>query len=190
MTSSHSSPALDRRAFLKSAAAVGFPISVPAFLFGVEGAPPSDRVVVGLIGVGRMGGGHVAIFDDYGNCWSPWMLAPSSWLLASAGRQIVGTEAARRGRHMYYEKPLALTVADAMAVCSAIDGAGIVLRSSVPVSIAAPPVSWSVTAELASCRRSSEAPVAGVHPLEREGPPTRRPASAGEESSALPDGRQ
>ena len=42
-----------RRSFLKTtAAAIAAPIIVPASAIGAAGAPPSDRVVLGMIGMG------------------------------------------------------------------------------------------------------------------------------------------
>ncbi len=60
-------PGPARREFLKTAlgaaGVVGFPTIVPASAVGADGiTPPSDRITVGCIGVGRMGGGHVRSF--------------------------------------------------------------------------------------------------------------------------------
>lgn len=164
------SPASTRRDFLKTALAattLGFPTIVPASAVGGDDAiPPGDRITIGCIGVGRMGGGHVrslaarpqarvvAICDvqetarrraktvvdrQYGdsNCATyndyrelldredvdALMLAPGErWT------PIMGAEAARRGKHMYYEKPLALTVADAKAIREAVQRYGVVFQ--------------------------------------------------------------
>jgi len=59
---------MNRREFLTGAAAVGaavtgFPYIVPGRVLGAEGAvPPSEKIVMGCIGVGSMGGGHVRGF--------------------------------------------------------------------------------------------------------------------------------
>ncbi|MBN1419002.1 MAG: Gfo/Idh/MocA family oxidoreductase, partial [Planctomycetes bacterium] len=60
---------ITRRLFLKGAAlsAAAFPRIVPATALGAAGAaPPSDRIVMGFIGVGKMGGGHVGGFAGRG----------------------------------------------------------------------------------------------------------------------------
>ncbi|HWA97101.1 MAG TPA: Gfo/Idh/MocA family oxidoreductase, partial [Pirellulales bacterium] len=51
--------ATNRRTFLKTSAAIAAPTIVPATVFGKPGEPaPSDRVVVGSIGVGDLGRRH------------------------------------------------------------------------------------------------------------------------------------
>lgn len=58
-----------RRAFLKTTAtiaagATGFPYLVPARVLGAAGAtPPSAKIVMGCIGIGSMGGGHLRSFS-------------------------------------------------------------------------------------------------------------------------------
>ncbi len=57
-----------RREFLSTGAAVGaatigWPYFVPARVLGTQGAtPPSEKIVMGCIGVGSMGGGHLRSF--------------------------------------------------------------------------------------------------------------------------------
>jgi threonine dehydrogenase-like Zn-dependent dehydrogenase len=59
---------LKRREFLKNAAlsapaAIGFPMIVPSSVLGADGATaPSERITVGSIGLGRMGGGNTRSF--------------------------------------------------------------------------------------------------------------------------------
>jgi len=59
---------MNRREFLTGAAAIGaavtgFPYIVPGRALGAQGAvPPSERIAMGCIGVGSMGGGHVRGF--------------------------------------------------------------------------------------------------------------------------------
>ncbi|HSW44842.1 MAG TPA: Gfo/Idh/MocA family oxidoreductase [Phycisphaerae bacterium] len=57
---------LSRRAFMKgAAAAVAAPYFVPASALGKSGwLPPSERITVGFIGIGNMGGGHLRGFID------------------------------------------------------------------------------------------------------------------------------
>jgi hypothetical protein len=54
----------NRRGFLKGTiAAMGFPTIVPASALGAAGAPPpSDRITLGVIGVGRQGTGDMRGF--------------------------------------------------------------------------------------------------------------------------------
>ena len=53
-------PPVNRREVLAGASA---PVIVPARALGRKGAvPPSDRLTMGAIGVGGMGGGHVRAF--------------------------------------------------------------------------------------------------------------------------------
>src|SRR3954467_13532325 len=68
MKSQNRPPNTARREFLKTAfvggaSALGFPAIIPASALGANGRiAPSDRITVGCIGVGRMGGGHVRKF--------------------------------------------------------------------------------------------------------------------------------
>jgi predicted dehydrogenase len=51
--------AMPRRGFLKAAAALGAPLVLPASVLGRGGSvPPSERIAVGVIGVGGRGAGH------------------------------------------------------------------------------------------------------------------------------------
>ena len=62
---------INRRGFLKkagvcTASLVSFPYIVPSFVLGANGAvPPSEKIVMGFIGVGSMGGGHLRTFLSY-----------------------------------------------------------------------------------------------------------------------------
>ena len=56
-----------RRAFLKTSVALGATLGVPTFVparvLGAQSAPPpSEKIVMGCIGVGSMGGGHLRAF--------------------------------------------------------------------------------------------------------------------------------
>src|SRR5690242_5293379 len=61
-------PHPDRRTFLKetlagAATVLGFPTIIPSSALGADGAtPPSDRITLGCIGVGRQGGGDLRGF--------------------------------------------------------------------------------------------------------------------------------
>jgi hypothetical protein len=59
---------ISRRELLKAggilSAAVSVPYFVPAHVLGAEGAtPPSEKIVMGCIGIGSMGGGHLRSFS-------------------------------------------------------------------------------------------------------------------------------
>ena len=59
------SDSMNRRQFFKSLcgralAIASFPYIVPSSVLGANGAvPPSEKIVMGFIGVGSMGGGHL-----------------------------------------------------------------------------------------------------------------------------------
>jgi predicted dehydrogenase len=59
--------ALSRRAFLKgAAAAAAVPAFVPARVLGAEGTvPPSERITMGLIGIGGQGGYHLGCLTGF-----------------------------------------------------------------------------------------------------------------------------
>ena len=140
---------VNRRDFLRAATAAAVaPMIVPRHVVaGSQATPPSDRITIGHIGVGRMGGGHVrgflkmpdvrvaaicdireetldrmtgAVNQHYGDkaCLGftdfRELLARKdidAVVIAPGERwhPLVGIEAARRGKHMYCEKPLTLT---------------------------------------------------------------------------------
>lgn len=63
MTESHR---VSRRAFIKTASAIAAPYFVPRSALGLgDITPPSDRIHIGFIGVGNMGGGHLGAFLGY-----------------------------------------------------------------------------------------------------------------------------
>jgi len=163
---------LPRREFLRDmlgglASLVGFPVLVPSDVLGANGqVPASDRIVLGCIGVGGMGTGHVRGFlrhqdvrvtavcdvrktyrdrakkivdehygdqaceayDDFRELLARddvdavMIATPEHW------HALIGIEAARRGKHMYYEKPMSLTVAEAKAVREAVNCYGVVFQ--------------------------------------------------------------
>jgi predicted dehydrogenase len=159
---------VNRRDFLRAAtvAAVA-PMIVPRHVIaGSQATPPSDRITIGHIGVGRMGGGHVrgflkmpdvrvmaicdireetldkaktAVDQQYGdkaclgftdfrellarNDIDAVVIAPGErW------HPLVGIEAARRGKHMYCEKPLSVTLAEGLALREAVKKYGVVFQ--------------------------------------------------------------
>ncbi|MHC4558676.1 MAG: Gfo/Idh/MocA family protein [Planctomycetota bacterium] len=163
---------IDRRHFLKKTGtgilgAIGLPYIVPSSVFGANGAvPPSEKIVMGFIGVGSMGGGHLRTFlgyDDvravavcdlremfrqravervrqyYGgkgcrayhdfrellareDIDAVTVVTPDHW------HGLIGIEAARTGKDMYYEKPLAMSVAEGKAVRDAVNRYGVVFQ--------------------------------------------------------------
>jgi predicted dehydrogenase len=160
---------LARREFLKRTAAgiAGFPAIVPASALGLSGAtPPSERIVMGSIGVGNMGSGHLrgllqyddvrvaavcdvqetrrqrakavvdaaygdqscAVYNDFRELLARGDI--DAVLIATGERwhPLIGMEAARRGKHMYQEKPMCLSVAEAKAQREAVRRAGVVFQ--------------------------------------------------------------
>jgi predicted dehydrogenase len=166
-----SKDANNRRAFLKSlagtAAVAGFPTIIPASALGADGnVPPSDRIVMGSIGVGGQGGGHLRSllnFNDvrlvgvcdvqetrrqsakksvdarYGedtctayNDFRELLARPDidAVLIAVPDHwhALIGLEAARNGKHMYYEKPMGVSFAEAKAMREAVKRYGVTFQ--------------------------------------------------------------
>jgi hypothetical protein len=154
-----------RRKFLKGSAAL--PAIVPASALGLNGAtPPSDRLVMGSIGVGRMGTGDmrgflqhadvrmVAVCDAqesararakdlvdtrygdrscarYGDYRELLAREDIDVVLIATGERwhpAIVIEAARQGKHMYCEKPLAVSVEEAKAARAAVRRAGVAFQ--------------------------------------------------------------
>jgi predicted dehydrogenase len=163
--------ALGRRKFLKkvvtAAAVAGFPTIIPGSALGMNDATaPSERIHIGSIGVGNMGGGHLrnllqyeevrvvgicdvkeerrqfaksAVDTRYGDksCVAHKdfreLLARKdvdAVLIATGERwhPLIDIEAARRGKHMYSEKPFALSIAEARASRDAVLRSGVVYQ--------------------------------------------------------------
>lgn len=156
-----------RRDFLKGlagGAVAGFPTILPSSALGRDGYPaPSDKIVMGAIGVGRQGSGdmraflaqpdtHMAAICDvnqanaergatavnirYGDTackiygdYREMLARPDldAVVIATGERwhPLIAIEAARRGKHIYCEKPLGLSVAEFKAVRTAIERAGV-----------------------------------------------------------------
>lgn len=164
---------LTRRDFLKrsSAAVAGafaFPAIIPASALGADGhVAPSNRVVMGCIGVGSQGTSNMGNFlerkgaqiiavcdvdlahrtkakqlvdEAYGNAdcqhYNDFrellarddidavsIAVPDHW------HSIPAIAAARRGKHIYAEKPLSLTIVEGRAMVNAVEGAGIVWQT-------------------------------------------------------------
>jgi predicted dehydrogenase len=149
---------ITRRNWLASAAA---PLILPASARGAN-----DRIVMGFIGVGGQGGGHLrsmvrqsdvrvsAICDVMANRRNSakdlvdstyrdnscktyndfrellarpdidavLMAVPDHWHV------LIGLEAARRGKHQYFEKPMGVSVAESQAMRAAVKRYGIVFQ--------------------------------------------------------------
>jgi len=154
----------NRRQFLSNVCgtalgAISIPYMVPASVLGTNGAvPPSEKITMGCIGVGSMGGGHLRTFlgyDDvrvvaacdlreifrqravervqqrYGgkgcdvyhdfrellardDIDAVTVVTPDHWHV------LIGIEAAKNRKDMYYEKPLAMCITDGKAVREAV----------------------------------------------------------------------
>ena len=159
-----------RRDFLKTLAAgavVGFPAIVPSSALGRDGfVAPSERIVLGAIGVGRMGSGDMRSFlskpevrvaaicdvqqarqEQYqamvnarykdNECKTYYdfreMLERSdidAVMIATGDRwhALIAIAAAKRGKHMYCEKPIGLSVAECKAVREAVNRNGVAFQ--------------------------------------------------------------
>ena len=189
---------VNRRDFLRAATAAAVaPMIVPRHVIaGSQATPPSDRITIGHIGVGRMGGGHVRGFLKMpdvrilGHLRYPRgnprdVSRPrsiSSMAIRNAVRftdfrellarpdidavviapgerwhPLIGIEAARRGKHIYCEKPLSVTLAEGLALREAVKKYGVVFqwgtqqRSSATTGT---PRSWCGTATSATSATS------------------------------------
>jgi len=156
---------MKRRQFLKSVCsttlgAAAFPYIVPSSVLGTNGAvPPSEKVVMGFIGVGSMGGGHLRsflgyddvqvaavcdlreifrqralervkrryggagcdIYHDYRELLAREDIDAVTVVVPDFWHALIGVEVARNGKDMYYEKPMAMSIADGKAVRSAVN---------------------------------------------------------------------
>ena len=158
---------VNRRDFLRTAAFAVAPMIVPRHVIArSQTTPPSDRITIGHIGVGRMGGGHVsgflkmpdarilaisdvrlatleraqgAVNQQYGDSkcaahpdFRELLARPDidAVVIATGERwhPLVGIEAARRGKHMYCEKPLSVTLAEGLALRAAVQKYGVVFQ--------------------------------------------------------------
>lgn len=163
---------ISRRNFLKSAAGttagmMGFPLIVPSHVIaGTRRVAPSDKIVMGAIGVGQMGTGHLRSFmgfedvrmvavcdvrkehrdraksladENYGNsdCTTHndfrellarqdidavFIATPDHW------HALIGIEAARQHKDMYYEKPLSRYFNEGIAIREAVQRYGVIFQ--------------------------------------------------------------
>jgi len=97
---------LDRRKFLQRAAAVsafsGFPSLVRSSALGKDGAvAPSNRITLGLIGIGMMGQGHLGCFLQYGEDHVLAVCDVDQWRRENAKSTVERAYAARRPSGSY-----------------------------------------------------------------------------------------
>jgi hypothetical protein len=163
---------VNRRKFLKASLSsaigtIGIPILVPSnVIAGIGKTSPSDRIIMGAIGVGQMGTGHIRSFmgyDDvqmvavcdvrkehrdrakdladanYGNqdCTTyndfrellsrkdidaVYIATPDHW------HALIGIEASKQHKDMYYEKPLSRYFNECIAIREAVHRYGVVFQ--------------------------------------------------------------
>ncbi len=154
---------MNRRKFFKHTAqitaAFGFPYVIRPAALGANGAaPPSERIVMGCIGVGSMGGGHVrafmrhsdvrvvavcdlreifrqkagnrvdqhygdtgcATYHDYRKLLARADIDAVTVVVPDHWHALIGMEAARNGKDMYYEKPMSMSVTEDKALRAAV----------------------------------------------------------------------
>ncbi len=165
---------LTRRGFLKRSGAVAagafaFPAIIPASARGADGTvAPSNRIVMGCLGVGSQGTGNMgnflqrgqqiqivavcdvdrahrqnakklvdeaqgnsdcAEYNDFRELLERDDLDALSVALPDHWHAIPVIAAARKGLHMYAEKPLALTITEGRAMVDAVHKAGVVWQT-------------------------------------------------------------
>jgi predicted dehydrogenase len=163
---------INRRRFLKkatfgAAGMIALPYIVPSSVLGSNGAvPPSEKIVMGFIGVGSMGGGHLRTFLGYNDVQAVavcdlremfrqkaknridrhygdkgcrtyddfreilarkdidavTVVTPDHW------HSLIGLEAARNRKDMYYEKPLSMSVAEDKMLRDTINRYGVIFQ--------------------------------------------------------------
>jgi len=161
-----------RREFVKgtlagAAGALGFPTIIPASALGADGAtPPSDRIIMGCIGVGSQGTGDMrgflqnedlrvvavcdvreafrqrardmvdarngdkncAMYNDFRELLARTDIDAVSIAPGERWHPLISMDAARRGKHIFCEKPLALTVAEAKALRDTVQRCKVVFQ--------------------------------------------------------------
>ncbi|MBA7603462.1 Inositol 2-dehydrogenase/D-chiro-inositol 3-dehydrogenase [subsurface metagenome] len=163
---------ITRRRFFKkvsigAAGVIGFPHIVPSSVLGANGAvPPSEKIVMGFIGAGSMGSGHLRTFLGYKDVRvaavcdlremfrqkakdrvnqhyggkgcetyhdfremlgrkdidAVTVVTPDHW------HSLIGLEAARNGKDMYYEKPLSMSVTEDKVLRDTINRYGVIFQ--------------------------------------------------------------
>ena len=163
---------MKRREFLKTAvvstpAALGFPTIIPSSALGADGTTaPSDRITLGSIGLGRMGGGNTrgflryddlrvlavcdvqesrrqqakawvderysdqgcATYNDYRGLMARKDIDAVMIATGERWHPLIAIEAARQGKHIFCEKPMARTLEEAQAVREAVRRSGVIFQ--------------------------------------------------------------
>ena len=204
MNPRQSSTEVSRRSFLKgaSAAALSAPYFLTSSALGAEGRPPaSERITMGFIGVGGMGGANLSAFLGFGEVQvlavcdvdPKFREEKQRWVNeryadAKAGgtykgcdthddfrelaarddldaicvatpdhwHALAAVEALRKGKDVYCEKPLSLTIHEARAMVHAVRRYGRVFQtaaSNAPSPTSGSPARWCRAAESARSRR-------------------------------------
>lgn len=159
-----------RREFIKksvlSAAALTAPLILPARILGRGQTPPSDQIVMGCIGVGSMGSGHVrsllghddvriiavcdvreehrlrakkqidgrynntdcSTYNDFCELLARDDINAVTVVVPDHWHALIGQEAARRHKDMYYEKPLSLSIVESKAIRAAVKQNNVVFQ--------------------------------------------------------------
>jgi len=163
---------INRRRFLKKAGVgaagmIGLPYIVPLSVLGANGTVvPSEKIVMGFIGVGSMGGGHLRTFlgyndvqavavcdlremfrqkaknridehygdkgcstyDDFREILARTDIDAVTVVTPDHWHSLIGLEAARNRKDMYYEKPLSMSVTEDKALRDTINRYGVVFQ--------------------------------------------------------------
>jgi predicted dehydrogenase len=163
---------IHRRYFLKNslgilAGTITPPIILKSSALGRDGlTPPSDRIVMGCIGVGDMGSGHLktllgfqdvrvaaicdlkpdrrtaarqavneayqeqscGVYQDFREILARPDLEAVLIAVPDHWHALVGLEAARQGKHVYYEKPMGRTAREAQVMRAAVERHGITFQ--------------------------------------------------------------
>lgn len=137
---------LTRRAFLKgSAAAIAAPYLVPASALGLNGRPaPSERITVGILGIGDRGGNHLATY----------LSRPDTQVLAVCDPQQSRRDGAKRRAETRYAE---LMTAGTYKGCQAAsDFREIVGRADVDAIIITAPENWHALMSIAAMKAGKD----------------------------------
>ncbi len=157
---------MKRRTFLKSTLAAAAPFIVPRSVLGGRYTAPSDKIVMGCIGVGGMGTGHVrsflgyddtqivaicdvrkshrdqakqlvdqkyghsdcATYNDFRELLAREDIDAVTNVTPDHWHVLIGQEAARHDKDMYYEKPLSRTIHESQVMRDAVKAHDVVFQ--------------------------------------------------------------
>ena len=96
-----------RRAMLQrtaiAAGSFAVPLVIPGSVLGKDGATaPSDRITIGSIGVGMMGGGHFRLFTDYSDVQLMALSDVDPWRRDTSTRVVEKAYGARQASGMFH----------------------------------------------------------------------------------------